>query len=570
MRKKKMISKLPVVEDEDVIMGDDEDEDEDEDEDDDVMDIPMMLLPTLVHNFRSRYDLKIIVPPADNQVAAMAEVLQAFLTQLQSVDPKLIIYPWKMEGLGNKNKCLKNAKEMPKTLSGIQEYFHNCWPIKKGGTQYIQVFLGHAHPFDMLHLDIKWWLDNMQYGMYLKQLQVETTQTTGWLLYLTCDMELDKLRATIWKEHQIKVSMHWHIILIGQRITLPEDQQIWAIYIELNGDCHGEHLSKIQEIYSFKQTSSFPLGIKMWFIPNLRGLNEHSHAKYFHARAHQGNFCARVKSMMTWEITSLDHARGDAESLCMQIMAIKVTDEPEKPLFHAITKHWLGDGHILQFLPQYEVEAREWVTNLLPFLQHGKDMVAVKELNKYFTAAAVACSKLCKWDEEAGMVMSMQDHMLEGCDDEADPEYDITSAQVKILGMEELLAVASNPQAAAAGLMAVEKQVALDAIIIEDGTNDSISTFHPHAKMQQKMARVLKKKPLPAATATAGQPPMDDMMTEASSLTMATLATKIGMLEHMMMQLINHLDPEMPQTSPVWKKTKQKFTDSQSKGAGAG
>ena len=212
----------------------------------------------------------------------------------------------------------------------------------------------------------------------------------------------------------------------------------------------------------------------------------------------------------------------------------------------------------------------ERVTNLLPFLQHGKDMVAVKELNKCFTAAAVACSKLCKWDEEAGMVMLMQDHMLEGCDDEADPEYDITSAQVKILGMEELLAAASNPQAAAAGLMAVEKQVALDVIIIEDGTNDSISTFHPHAKMQQKMARVLKKKPLPAAAATAGQPPMDDMMTEASSLTMVTLATKIGTLEHMMMQLINHLNPEMPQTSLVCKKTKQKFTNSQSKGASAG
>jgi hypothetical protein len=265
---------------------------------------------------------------------------------------------------------------------------------------------------------------------------------------------------------------------------------------------------------------------------------------------------------MTWEIASLDHTKGDAESLCMQIMAVKVMDEPEKPLFHAITKHWLGDRHILQFLPQYKVEVCKWVTNLLPFLQHRKDMVAVKELNKHFTAAAVAHSKLCKWDEEVGMAMSMQDHMLEGCDDEADLEYNITSAQVKILGMEELLAVASNPQAAAAGLMVVEQQVALDMITIEDGTNDSISTFHPHAKMQQKMARVLKKKPLPAVAATAGQPPMDNMMTEALHLTMVTLATKIGTLEHMMMKLINHLDPETPQTSLICKKTKQKFTDS--------
>jgi hypothetical protein len=96
---------------------------------------------------------------------------------------------------------------MPKTLSGIQEYFHDCHAIKKGGTQYIQVFVSHSHPFDLLHVDIKWWLDSMQYGIYLKQLQVKTTQTAGWLLYLTHKMELDKMCNTIWKMYHININI---------------------------------------------------------------------------------------------------------------------------------------------------------------------------------------------------------------------------------------------------------------------------------------------------------------------------------------------------------------------------
>ncbi len=85
----------------------------------------MQLLPMPWHNHCQCYDLKIVVPPADNPVAAAAEVLQGFMTHLLLVDSKLIFYPWKMEGLGNKNKCLKKAEDMPKTMLGIQEYFYN-------------------------------------------------------------------------------------------------------------------------------------------------------------------------------------------------------------------------------------------------------------------------------------------------------------------------------------------------------------------------------------------------------------------------------------------------------------
>jgi hypothetical protein len=139
-------------------------------------------------------------------------------------------------------------------------------------------------------------------------------------------------------------------------------------------------------------------------------------------------------------------------------MSIKVMDKPEKPLFHAITKHWQGDGYVLQFLPQYEVEACKCITNLLPYLQHGKNMAEIRELNKHFTAAAVTCSKLCHWDEEQCMVISMQDHMLEGCNDEVDSDYDIINPKVKIMGLQELLDATSKPSTKAVGSSSSQDQ----------------------------------------------------------------------------------------------------------------
>ncbi len=187
-------------------------------------------------------------------------------------------------------------------------------------------------------------------------------------------------------------------------------------------------------------------------------------------------------------------------------------------------------------------------------------MVVVKALNKCFTVAAMAHSKLCQWDEDLGMVMSMQDCMLEGCDDEADPDYDITSPQVKILGLQELLDSAAKPTEAA-GLMVAEQQAVVNMIVIDDATNDSILTFHNQAKTKQK--RLAKKKMQGAAAIMAVQPPqVDEMMTIALGLTLETVSARLDTLSDMLAILIHHIDPEeMPQASPKWKKTKSNLTD---------
>jgi hypothetical protein len=80
------------------------------------------------------------------------------------------------------------------------------------------------------------------------------------------------------------------------------------------------------------------------------------------------------------------------------------------------------------------VEAHECITNLLPYLQHGKNKAEIRELNKHFMVATITHSKQCHWGEEQHMVVSMQDHMLEGCNDEVDSDYDIINPMVKILG----------------------------------------------------------------------------------------------------------------------------------------
>jgi rubrerythrin len=86
---------------EDEVEDEAEDELKDEEEDEEEMeDIPMKLLPMPVCNHCLCYDLKIMVPPVDNLVAAVAEVLQH-------------------------------------SISGILSLARSCWPIPKSSINMI-------------------------------------------------------------------------------------------------------------------------------------------------------------------------------------------------------------------------------------------------------------------------------------------------------------------------------------------------------------------------------------------------------------------------------------------------
>jgi uncharacterized protein YigA (DUF484 family) len=116
--------------------------------------------------------------------------------------------------------------------------------------------------------------------------------------------------------------------------------------------------------------------------------------------------------------------------------------------------------------------------------------------------------------------------------------------------LQELLDATSKTSTEAAGLTVEEQQAAVDAIIIDDTTNDSISTFHHQVKTRQKK---LAKKMMQVKAAAAQE---EETMTKASSLTLEMLPTHFDTFADIFMRLMDKIDLEMPQASPVCKKTK--------------
>jgi hypothetical protein len=97
------------------------------------------------------------------------------------------------------------------------------------------------------------------------------------------------------------------------------------------------------------------------------------------------------------------------------------------------------------------------------------------------------------------------------------------------------------------GLTLGEQQAAVDAIVIDDATNDSILTFHLQVKTRQgKLAKKLAQ-----AKASAAQE--EETNTTVLSLTLETLYAHFDKLADMFMQWMDRVDPEMPQASLVWK-----------------
>jgi hypothetical protein len=52
----------------------------------------------------------------------------------------------------------------------------------------MRVWLGHNKDTETLKDNLQWWMNNQQFGLYLRSVQAKNVSVIGWLLYSTRDV----------------------------------------------------------------------------------------------------------------------------------------------------------------------------------------------------------------------------------------------------------------------------------------------------------------------------------------------------------------------------------------------
>jgi hypothetical protein len=115
-----------------------------------------------------------------DQESEFLEIMQDTLTELWTIDPKLVIYPWKEENEGG--KPIQAGKVFPSNRDAFAEFTERVF-LKRELNVWICLHVGHDKSLAILHQD-KMINHFRQKDMlaYTDNLQVKITTKAGWLL----------------------------------------------------------------------------------------------------------------------------------------------------------------------------------------------------------------------------------------------------------------------------------------------------------------------------------------------------------------------------------------------------
>ena len=303
--------------------------------------------------------------------------------------------------------------------------------------------------------------------MYHRPLQVEHTESAGWVLYSLGSMDTTEL-ANITKEQTgVLVAYCWRVISLEKREIIPEDQKVKAMHIEVEQSEVHRVTPILQQFFRDSKTPGHPLCSEMRLVPEMNSLSAPvSISKAERLRNRQKHFQTLLGRATTWELTAIDFSHKELDNRSLRNLISTLLAKDGKRLFHAVHKVYQKDDYCFNFRPAVESEARKMVGDLLPYLLHTArgNTKAEEALKGFFTPEAVERAAAATWDAVNHCCITRAD--LEVSEIPEDDEYSF--ADVK----EETATVIINPPEKTD----VPKTTILTGL---DKDQDSVSTFQP-------------------------------------------------------------------------------------------
>ncbi len=366
----------------------------------------------------SRLELRVNITQTttnETNIQKLRRHLVDIAAKLTESDNHLKLIPWREQ----QAYAEITAQNVPNHQPGINKFFNRASPRSEGFV-YADIRIKHKRPVDDIIKDISLWLSNQQHGIYFQTLQCEETTNIGWLLWSFRKIDIRKLEDEIWALYNINIALKYQkIALSTQRGSYGNNNPdtVKALHIWTQKSA-ADRATKLFNFDVYKDTAvHFPLGIVLRFIPHISQLNTDK-KRGFHRLAWElqqtflnGIENSRFLTATSWEIAALDQKTDSSESLRKLVMGVESKRRLGEHLFLSVDYSFFRQNEVLfSFLPRHEQEAREFVTNLVPYILNTHPEEAVKS---YFHADAVDRALNSFWDNDNKEVISLFDKYME-------------------------------------------------------------------------------------------------------------------------------------------------------------
>ena len=315
---------------------------------------------------------------------------------------------------------IENGEQVPSQLSQLRIYFPRIRLSQKGNLIYTSVYLGHDCAVENFLTDISFWLMDSGFKLYKKSIQAENSAILGWFLYGIKEINTENLQDAI-EETPGSPVVGLRQMRIRTSVT-GKASSIRAMGIECNATQETEIKSCLIELYHSKQ-KYWPMGVKLRYMRDARflcgaqAINKTVHLLGRHERFQEGIMVRRTRDLLSLDIVDREHKK----SLRMILMTIKSKTKPSMTLFHSIDPVWnQSDMHNVTFLPGFESQAEQVLSQLVPYVIHLEG----EYVKKFFSIEALSKSDGCMWNEEKGCATSAIDTELDDIE-MLDEAYDI-------------------------------------------------------------------------------------------------------------------------------------------------
>ena len=471
---------------------------------------------------RTRMGFMVTMRESKDPDKQLSILLQKWFIKMKEVDAKFFILPWKVAE--RMKPAIRDVKKIPNMMSKIKTYFSRAQVRSNGGKVYTDVYVQHSIPIEDIKGDSEWFLRENKMGMYNKELQVESTEQKGWLLYSTRTLDHELLAESIEAEIGVKVALRWKFINTEKYESDGDERKKWmATHIEVDATDGKKASRGLARLYG-SQSKTFPLGIRMRLVSEFREVkgNTTMMSKHTRLRVRQASFSALISGHPSDDIQLLDYEDGGI-TLRSLIMGIE-SRNPSTPgnLFHAVGKDWKG-RIIFNFLKNKSDEATMIIDGLIPYLHfhHGASVY------QFFDPEAVIDKEEWRWDDDKGTIVNPLSIELDGLE-AIDDDYNL-SAVSEASSPPIVITANSNdiaPMTAATPPPQTAEQLALTRMnmIVTGGSNDSVSTLG-NPMSPANVARNRKSMLLPA---TEVLPPT------AASVSDCTMDSRVSAIEERM------------------------------------
>ena len=299
----------------------------------------MKLRSTIKRTYVYRYDLKFKTAASTEPDEELTNALKEWFTTMKRAESNLVLLPYFAE---NQDMAyIVNPQRIPSMMSQLKKYFQGVFARHKGGEHFVGVVLAHNRDMKEIMEDVSSKLMEEGTGLWRRNLQHESLEEAGWLLYSSRDMSPAIMGAVLSYITQCTVGVRWRVIKTGKKRAPDEPfdrvNAQRALHLEVPTADAPKAIPMLQSLYKSGQTI-FPLGIRLRLIPPIKGMmNHHTITKIEHLAQRQHAFTTNISGAPTWELVQIDKVDYDlAITLREALKSIMSEEFPHLTVFHSI------------------------------------------------------------------------------------------------------------------------------------------------------------------------------------------------------------------------------------------